>query len=268
MGTMIVKCYRNVLLLDNFPTLNAVYSLRKLRSNYNSSVVRVRRSSDDSLTDFTPIQITDGTLIDWVGTGNNGFVQTWYDQSGNQNNAVAPDTASEPLIVEGGVLVTKNDRPALRFQDNLLNINAISGQSRYANAVASCTTADDNAPIIVGTIVGSQTFMGFGSFGTGVRYRILNPDAGASYQAANTLGQTRIMSYRKYSADTSTTTFVDNAQQHTIPSTSTLTDVLGIGGRHSSQTLTNGTIQEVIISSFLEDSYRNHLELNQMDYYL
>jgi hypothetical protein len=36
----------------------------------------------------------------------NGFVETWYDQSGNGNNATQLTAGSQPKIVSGGVLVT------------------------------------------------------------------------------------------------------------------------------------------------------------------
>jgi len=36
----------------------------------------------------------------------NGFVETWYDQSGNGNDATQSVAGSQPKIVDGGVLVT------------------------------------------------------------------------------------------------------------------------------------------------------------------
>jgi hypothetical protein len=36
----------------------------------------------------------------------NGFVETWYDQSGNGNNATQLTAANQPKIVDGGTLVT------------------------------------------------------------------------------------------------------------------------------------------------------------------
>jgi hypothetical protein len=42
--------------------------------------------------------------------GNDGHVSTWYDQSGNGNNATQATPASQPKIVDGGALVTLNWR--------------------------------------------------------------------------------------------------------------------------------------------------------------
>ena len=45
-----------------------------------------------------------------------GYVATWYDQSGNGNNAVQAVATSQPKIVEGGVLQKDdNNNPELVF---------------------------------------------------------------------------------------------------------------------------------------------------------
>ena len=51
--------------------------LRKLKTGV-TSVVKVRRSSDDVEADFTADEITDGTLIAWTGA-NDGFVKLIFD---------------------------------------------------------------------------------------------------------------------------------------------------------------------------------------------
>jgi hypothetical protein len=84
----------------------AAYSLRNLSTTYTGNVVDVRRSSDDAEDSFTATEVADGTLTDWVGVGNDGFVTQWYDQSGNDNHATQGTNASQPKIVDGGVLVS------------------------------------------------------------------------------------------------------------------------------------------------------------------
>jgi hypothetical protein len=84
----------------------AAYSLRNLSTTYTGNVVDVRRSSDDAEDSFTATEVADGTLTDWVGVGNDGFVTQWYDQSGNDNHATQGTDASQPKIVDGGSLVT------------------------------------------------------------------------------------------------------------------------------------------------------------------
>jgi len=54
-------------LLDNYAGAAAAYSLRKLARN-TTSVVRVRRSSDNAEKDFTAGEAANGTLTDWVNS--------------------------------------------------------------------------------------------------------------------------------------------------------------------------------------------------------
>ena len=111
--------WSNAGLLDIYAGATAAFSLRSLRgATTNSAVVQVRRSSDSALSDFTATQITDGSLVAWVGAGNNGFVRTWYDQSGNGNNATQATDGSQPRIVVSGVLErdpADTGRPTIRF---------------------------------------------------------------------------------------------------------------------------------------------------------
>jgi len=93
----------------------AAYSLRSLDPALNPTVVNVRRSNDNSTSDFTASEVSDGTLTSWVGGGNDGYVVTWYDQSGNSEDATQASSGSQPKIVNSGALVTEGGKPALSF---------------------------------------------------------------------------------------------------------------------------------------------------------
>lgn len=96
----------------------AAYSLRYVAAAYEaagSPVVRVRRSSNNSEMDFTPTQIEDGTLVTWVGVGNDGFVTTWYDQSGNERNSIQVNAGQQPEIVRTGSLVSVGKKRGVYF---------------------------------------------------------------------------------------------------------------------------------------------------------
>ena len=104
-------------------------------------VVQVRRSSDDALKSFTADEITDGTLLAFVGTGgsDNGFVKTWYDQSvtneagdtATGNHAVQATAASQPKIVNAGSLLNEldfdgtDDTLAIDFGADLSQANSL-----------------------------------------------------------------------------------------------------------------------------------------------
>ena len=106
-------------LLDDYSGSAVGYSLRNLSSSWTSSdVVEVRRSSDNATLGFTATEVSDGTMLAWVGTGgtDNGFVTKWYDQSGNANDAVQATTTLQPNIVTAGaLLVDANGKPEIDF---------------------------------------------------------------------------------------------------------------------------------------------------------
>ena len=102
-------------LLDQYGGAAAAYSLRNLSLYHTNPVVRVRRDNDNAEQDFTATEISDGTLAAWVGAGNNGFVRTWYDQSGNGRHAAQNVNASQPKVVDNGVVIFENGKVALDF---------------------------------------------------------------------------------------------------------------------------------------------------------
>lgn len=108
------------LLLDLFPSAATAYSLRKLRSAYTGNAIRVRKevSSVDEETNigFDANGNLDTTaLLSFASDadGGNVTVSIWYDQSENDNRATNTTAAAQPLIVDGGTLVTKNGSVAV-----------------------------------------------------------------------------------------------------------------------------------------------------------
>jgi len=95
-------------LLDSYPGASVAYSLRALSAGWLAGdVVEVRRSSDGTLQSFTASQILNGGILTFTGAGD-GFVSTWYDQSGNGFDVTKATTTEQPKIVSSGALVTKN----------------------------------------------------------------------------------------------------------------------------------------------------------------
>jgi len=114
------------LLLDLYPSAAAAYSLRKLRTAYTGSAVRVRRSSDNTEQDigFSGNNLDTTALTTFIGAGN-GFVTTWYDQSGSGNNATMTTQANQPQIVSSGSVITHNSKPALQYDGTNDGLNAV-----------------------------------------------------------------------------------------------------------------------------------------------
>jgi hypothetical protein len=110
-------------LLDLYPGAQAAYSVRLLRTAYTGSAIRVRRSSDNTEQNigFSGNNLDTSALTTFCA-GTNGFVTTWYDQSGNGYNATQSTAANQPQIVSSGSVLTTNGKPSALFDgtnDNL-----------------------------------------------------------------------------------------------------------------------------------------------------
>ena len=127
-------------ILDTYPNAQAAFSLRLLRSLYTNSLIRVRRSSDNAEQDIGFIGANlDTTSLTTFCSGTNGFITTWYDQSGNGNNATQTTAANQPQIVSSGAVLTTNGKPSALF----------NGTSSYMSTTGTPFSATDNMLISV-----------------------------------------------------------------------------------------------------------------------
>lgn len=138
-------------LLDSYPNASAAYSLRKLRNAYAGNCIRVRRSSDNTEQNigFVNNSLDTASLLTFCGAGN-GFVTTWYDQSGNGFDANQTTATYQSKIVNSGSILTINSKPALFFDgsDDYFNhtLNVNSGYS----CIAAVVNSSNNAAILKG----------------------------------------------------------------------------------------------------------------------
>lgn len=105
------------LLLDTYGGAAAAYSLRKLRTAYTGDAITVRRSSDNTSQNigFNANGNLDTTaLTSFVGAGD-GFVSTWYDQSGNNRDFTQATSIRQPQIVSSGALILENGKVSVNF---------------------------------------------------------------------------------------------------------------------------------------------------------
>ena len=98
---------------DNNASL--AYSLRDIGA-LGGAVVRVRRDNDNSEQDFSALEVSNGTLEAFVGSGNNGFVRTWYSQTSGGVDAFNVNTSSQPKLVDNGTIFSDG----LDFSNGLL----------------------------------------------------------------------------------------------------------------------------------------------------
>ena len=105
-------------LLDTYSGSAAAYSLRALNSAYTGPLVRVRRATGGEQDIYAKY---DGSLnvdaLESFCSGTDGFVTTWYDQSGNGNDATQTTAANQPQIVSSGSVILENGKPAMTFVD-------------------------------------------------------------------------------------------------------------------------------------------------------
>ena len=104
--------------LDLYPTASAAYSLRLLRGAfYTSNAIRVRRSSDNTEQNIgftTSGNLNTTALTSFVGAGN-GFIVTWYDQSGNGSDSSQTTPSNQPQIVSSGSVLLQGSNPTIAF---------------------------------------------------------------------------------------------------------------------------------------------------------
>ena len=106
------------LLLDLYPGAVAAYSLRLLDTAYTGDVIRVRRASDSAEQDigFDVDGDLDTSALATFCAGTNGFVTTWYDQSGGGNDATQTTTANQPKIYDSVTGVDlDNAKPSISY---------------------------------------------------------------------------------------------------------------------------------------------------------
>jgi hypothetical protein len=142
---MIIKAHANYrpyavasanLLLDDYSGAAGAYSLRKLRTAYTGSAIRVRRSNDNSEQNigFVGNDLDTASLKTFVGSAS-GFVTVWYDQSGNARNATQATAANQPRIINAGTVERIAGEPSIFFDG--------SNDFFAANAISDDITGED-----------------------------------------------------------------------------------------------------------------------------
>jgi hypothetical protein len=133
-------------LLDTYSGAAAAYSAaRRLSSTYTGALIRVRRSSDNAEQDigYTAGNVLDEAALTTFVGANNGFVTTWYDQSGNGNNAVQSTAANQPQIVSSGTINKQSglsgSQPALSFDgvNDFMDFTSLVTTANYTSFVAA-----------------------------------------------------------------------------------------------------------------------------------
>jgi hypothetical protein len=139
---MIIKAHPNYvsfasanLLLDQYSGAAAAYSLRKLRTAYTGSAIRVRRSNDNTEQDigFTSAGDLDTTSLKTFVGANSGFVTTWYSQGDSTSLDFTQTTAaSQPRIINAGTIDRRNGDPSIFFDVSNDFMDVASSTATYS----------------------------------------------------------------------------------------------------------------------------------------
>jgi hypothetical protein len=258
-----------VLPLDLYPNAATAYSVRKLRTAYTGNSIRVRRTDlAESDIGFTSAGDLDTTaLLSFVGTGalDNGFITTWYDQSGNSQNAVQTTAIKQPQIVNAGALILDNGKPAIQFDgiNDSLNKNFAIGNIFTRFIIFNHFSNQNNNHIILDSGLSSdQAYLLFSSTNT------LRAFTGANIFYSPVFNNTQNLAYNLANA-----TFGELGNNGNTPTTQIMTVpnvngiTIGCRGGNSQQFFANFKTQEIIYYNTNQSSNRTGIETNLNTYY-
>ena len=230
----------------------------------------MRRSSDDALKSFTADEITDGTLLSFVGTGgsDNGFVKTWYDQSvttqagdtATGNHATQATAASQPKIVSSGSLNTDGGLLFASSKFGLVSsVSLGSAHSIFAVAKTSTITSANHPNLLTNATNGR----GIGFYVDSIKDKAIDSDnANNSFTFSSNTN-------RKLMSVTSDATNVNGFENGTASSDNsksqslTNNDFSEIGGGSNFA----GTIEEIIVYLSDQTDNRTAIEANIGEHY-
>jgi hypothetical protein len=246
-------------LLDTYSGAAAAYSLRKLRTAYTGSAIRVRRAvGSPSETDigFVDNELDVATLESFC-SGTNGFVTVWYDQSGNTINATQTSLANQPQIVNSGSLILQGNKPTLQFDgiNDTFNGSLLTSGAYSAYAILKSNTQTGFRGIFTASqmmMLGSTT-SNWGTFGS------------ASHPANTDIRN--IYSLVSMISPSGTGTFYHNGLADGTYLNSSSQYISGgyIGGIQGQ--IISANIQEIIFWQIDQSSNRNGIEDNINDFY-
>jgi hypothetical protein len=193
-------------------------------------------------------------LLSFVGNGN-GFVRTWYDQSGNGRNATQATLVNQPQIVASGAVITMNGRPVASFDGNDLLLTPSFMLGNTVVTVARRSTRFE--PVVEGANVGSADRglwglrSGTTDFTTHLNYGINGSPLNATNADGFPMNILQIVS--------------QTVAKGTV---ATNASIWAIGHGGGGYVPLNGFISEMVaISSLLSTTERQTIEQNQGQYY-
>jgi hypothetical protein len=172
------------LLLDTYTGADAAYSVRKLDKDYTGYCMKVREDSGDTEADigFDSAGDLDTAAIATHCGSANGYVVTWYDQSGNAVNATQSTASNQPQIYNGTSVNTENGKPIIVNTGSAILNYGLGNNAQQIFGVIKATSA-----VTVQCVLGSSNdafllLMTTQSSSSELRFsRVTTRDNGSSY---------------------------------------------------------------------------------------
>ena len=255
-------------LLDTYSGAAAAYSLRQLSSTYSGDAIVVRRASDSTTQSIGFVNNElDTTSLESFCSGTDGFVTTWYDQSGSGNDATNASASAQPKIVSIGSTILENGKAAVQFDGGSDQLTSTFGTTYNQPTYSFLTHNFTSVPSAFDGLIGS----------IGTEHRLIM-DSSLQYtlQAGGALGYNQystnqsLVSYKIQGSDPKL--FFNGTQQSVSAGsqigTSGLQGVI-LGGITSGASGGNtpAQIQELVIYGSDQDSNRTGIETNINDFY-
>jgi hypothetical protein len=177
---MIIKAHPNYVslgripvtpLLDIYTNATHAYSLRKLRTAYTGSAIRVRRDSTGQAEQdigFTSFGDLDTVALKNFVRNNSGFVVTWYDQQGSVNVTNATQ-AAQPRIMLSGVIERINGFPT---------INTLTGRSLIGTVNIALSNMSYFGVVNIQSTSGEDAIISLQVAGSSNQYRSISARSG------------------------------------------------------------------------------------------
>jgi hypothetical protein len=254
-------------LLDTYSGAAAAYSLRLLDTSYTGDAIVVRRASDNTTQNigFVNNELDTASLESFC-SGTDGFVTTWYDQSGNGNDAAQATASSQPKIVASGSTILENGKAAVEFDGNDYIPNGV-GTSTPTNVSAFAVRGISSYPSTFKTLFNYKVFgltynaTGGGNFGNGAHIFKTSAAVAKSNDYPTTTGQA-------IDAIINKTNLERNAFTATLSTGGTYGNgVSGIGSWSGTSQTFIGTIQELVIYESDESTNKSGIQSNINDFY-
>lgn len=254
-------------LLDQYSGATAAYSLRKLDCDYAGSAIRVRRSSDNTEQDigFVNGNIDSASLKTFVGTGgaDDGFVVTWYDQSGNSNDATQSTAVNQPLIMDNGIILREGANPTVYF----------NGGKAFSLTSTLAVNADFSVFGVQARSTTSNSLFIFANSGSGEPYNALQFTDGNVYFTTNSAyvggadAVTGIRLFSSFRASSTLTLYRNGASVSGLSGAVSGSTTYNRIGVRNAVSFATGNISEAIYFNSDKSASRTGIESNINSYY-